>query len=49
MRSEDSAVGRSEAADTQDADQTLLVVDEIGDGDPVFEVVLEQGHAGDSP
>jgi len=49
MRSEEAAVGRSEAADTQDANQTLLVVDEIGDGDPVFEVVLEQGHAGDSP
>ncbi len=49
MRGEEAAVGGSEAADTQDADQALVVIGEIGDGDPGFEVVLEQGHAGDSP
>jgi len=49
MRSEEAAVGGSEAADTQDADQALVVVDEIGDGDPGLEVVFEQRHAGDGP
>ena len=37
---------RSEATDTQDSDQSLVVIDQIGDADTSFKVVLKQRHAG---